>query len=146
MLNQYPIYNGGQQEHYTSKELSAYLDSLRPGKTINDRAAQTIASYWHSPNSPYSTMLSTMGIVDRYTDITDFVNPADCTEYARELDALDAYIKDKISTAPSGCRSCACDDCMDLLVGTPGDLCSLCEDEGCDAQGSECQRPETYQD
>jgi hypothetical protein len=146
MLNTYPVYDGGRQEHYTSETLYAYLDKLKPGEIINDAAAQTIAEWWHSPGQPYTTMLSTMGVVDRYTTIFDFASPSDWTSYARELDALDAYIKDKISNAESSYRPCACDDCPDLVVGIPGELCSLCENEGCDAQGSECQRPDAYQD
>lgn len=66
---------------------------------ISDEVAQTIASWWHSPGSPNSTALSTMGVVTADMDIRDF---ADAAEYllasdsdALELDALEDYIKSK---------------------------------------------------
>jgi hypothetical protein len=66
------------------------------GEIISDGAAQAIASWWHSPGSPNSTRLSTMGIVTDDMCIEDF---ADAAEYlladfddAVALDALEAYI------------------------------------------------------
>lgn len=69
------------------------------GEIISDGAAQAIASWWHSPRSPNSTILSTMGAVTVDMCIEDF---ADYVEYLlhafdeqTELDALEAYILDK---------------------------------------------------
>lgn len=42
-----------------------------------------------------------------------------------------------------GYLPCACRDCFELTVG--GELCSLCEDAGCDAEGeSECEGEHSY--
>jgi hypothetical protein len=74
-------------------------DFLIDGTTISDAVAQTIASWWHSPGSPLSTVLSTMGAVTDDMNIRDFASPR---EYADsdfsqrlELDALEAYIEAK---------------------------------------------------
>ena len=153
MLRQWTIYDGGSQNHYTSEELFAYLYHLRgcrTGTVINDRAAQTIASWWHSPGHPYSTVLSTMGRVDRYMSLSDFGDPdkAETPDDADALRALGAYIEHHITTAESGSRPCACRDCMDTVVGVVGDVCHACEEEGCDPTDTraECERPGAYDD
>lgn len=69
------------------------------GHPISDACAQTIASWWHSPASPNSTALSTMGAVTDDMEIGDFVSPKeyqDATQEERdELDALAVYIAEK---------------------------------------------------
>lgn len=143
------VHDGGRREHYTSEGLFAHLSALRPGQVINDAAAQTIAAWWHSPDSPLSTVLSTMGKVDRRMNRETFASDA---QYAaadpddrRALDALSAYITAKIAAAPSGYRPCACADCPDLVVGIIGDLCSECEEAGCTfGEGDSCQRDDAY--
>lgn len=69
------------------------------GSVISDACAQTIASYWHSPGSPNSTALSTMGAVTDDMCLSDF---ASALEFAnakegdkQELTALQAYILDR---------------------------------------------------
>ena len=69
------------------------------GHIISDACAQTIASWWHSPGSPLSTVLSTMGAVTSDMSIRDFVTQ-DQFDLAELLDrdalkALDAYIVEK---------------------------------------------------
>ena len=48
----------------------------------------------------------------------------------------------------SGYTDCACRDCFDIAVSddmSKPDLCGLCEDAGCDAEGkSECDRSDAY--
>lgn len=45
----------------------------------------------------------------------------------------------------SGYQNCACRDCFEIYVGEPGELCHLCEDAGCDAEGeSECKGDHSY--
>lgn len=68
----------------------------RFGDVISDACAQTIASWWHSPASPNSTMLSTMGKVTDDMCISDFAgqHEFDMADRAsqQELLALKAYI------------------------------------------------------
>lgn len=72
---------------------------LQYGHLISDECAQTIASWWHSPGYPLSTVLSTMGAVTSDMSIRDFAteneyNASD--DHGREaLDALAAYIAEK---------------------------------------------------
>jgi hypothetical protein len=157
------VHEGVWGNHYTSETLFPYLDSLRPGQVVNDRAAQTIASWWHSPGQPLSTVLSTMGKVDRRMTRDDF---CDATEYAelirrgaaadpldsadarndrRAVDALCAYITAKIATAESSYRPCACRDCFETAIGIIGALCNECEPAGCTfGEGYDCQRYDAY--
>jgi hypothetical protein len=69
------------------------------GHHISDACAQTIASWWHSPASPNSTRLSTMGVVMDDTSIYDFTSQGEYDEQLgdsrEQLDALSAYIQDK---------------------------------------------------
>lgn len=48
----------------------------------------------------------------------------------------------------SGYTHCACRDCFDETISSDTrrpELCSLCEEAGCDADGdSECQRVDAY--
>lgn len=143
------VHEGGQREQYLSQGLFAHLDSLRPGQIINDAAAQTIAAWFHTPESKLSTVLSTMGKVDRrmtretFATIDEYRNLD--TDDRRALDALTAYIVAKIATAPSSYRMCACDDCSDATVGIVGELCHECETAGCTiGEGDECQRDDAY--
>jgi|SRR5213076_2082627 len=68
----------------------------RFGDVISDACAQTIASWWHSPASPNSTMLSTMGKVTDDMSISDFASQKEYDTANRttqqELDALAKYI------------------------------------------------------
>lgn len=124
-------------------------------KIISDAAAQTIASWWHSPAEPLTTGLSTAGNVDRYLTLEMFFDESsDPTTAAahwvgsaqqRCLAALGAYIKHHQETAPSGARACACYDCLDTVYGVAGELCNACTEHGCDAQfTSSCERPDAY--
>jgi len=72
---------------------------FRFGTMISDACAQTIASWWHSPGSPNSTTLSTMGAVTDDMGISDFASQSEYDNANRtnqqELDALKAYIADR---------------------------------------------------
>lgn len=64
---------------------------------ITDACAQAIAAWWHSPGSPNSTALSTMGVVMCDTQLSDFATDK---EYAQTdannrmcLNALSQYIQ-----------------------------------------------------
>lgn len=120
-------------------------------RIISDRCAQTIASWWHSPQSPYSTRLSTGGHVDRYATIDDFLSPEqwDGEEPGDvlALRRLRDYLRHWQAQAPAILRSCACYDCLDLVMGKVGELCEACENEGCDAQFTySCERGEMWQE
>jgi hypothetical protein len=69
------------------------------GPEISDAAAQTIASWYHSPANPNSTRLSTMGQVTDDMCLDDFVGAAEYltgTFYDQMiLDALESYIDSK---------------------------------------------------
>jgi hypothetical protein len=149
MLQLWPVHDGGQAEHYGSERLFRNLRLLSEGEIISDRAAQTIAAWWHSPGKPYSTLLSTRGIVDRYTTLSDFGDPAEAEtpEDAQALRALGAYIAHKQSTARSGPRPCACHDCFEITTGIPGELCADCAEWGCDATDARacCEVPGRYE-
>jgi hypothetical protein len=66
---------------------------------ISDSAAQTIASWWHSPRREWTAALSTAGIVSFETDIDDFCDPEEydnCEAFDRAcIDALREYILTK---------------------------------------------------
>ena len=53
-----------------------------------------------------------------------------------------------MSACKSGYTDCACRDCFDIAVSddmSKPDLCSDCEEAGCDATGkSECERDDAY--
>lgn len=157
MLKTWIVYDGGRQEHpETVRVLLAaqtWAESVRkypnhPSQhvIISDAVAQTIASWWHSPAHPYSTLLSTQGKVDRYATLADFGNPddAETEDDATALQALGAYIDSKIGTATSAAQPCACGDCFEIAIGIVGELCSECKEWGCDATDdrAECERPE----
>ena len=56
---------------------------------------------------------------------------------------LDLHAKGRLIM--SGYQNCACRDCFEIYVGEPGELCHLCEDAGCDAEGeSECKGDHSY--
>lgn len=69
------------------------------GNTISDACAQTIASWWHSPGSPLSTVLSTMGAVTADMDISHFAGQHEYdmadAKSQQELKALQMYIRAK---------------------------------------------------
>lgn len=75
---------------------------FRFGNVISDACAQTIASWWHSPSSPNSTVLSTMGAVTDDMSLSDFASQKEYESADRtnqqELDALKAYIADRQKT------------------------------------------------
>lgn len=93
----YKGYFGHADSERVSRHVMKYK---RDGVIIPNDVAQAIASYWHSPASPNSTRLSTMGEIGIETEITDF-----CTDYeysnlgmegdVYEIDALGAYIESK---------------------------------------------------
>lgn len=66
---------------------------------ISDACAQTIAAWWHSPGSPLSTVLSTMGAVTKDMSISDFASEREYNQCEQreqqELKALEMYIKDR---------------------------------------------------
>jgi hypothetical protein len=135
--------------HYSTEKLFDYLSLLRPGQVINDAAAQTIASWWHNPDSRLTTVLSTMGQVDVRMDRETF---ATWDEYIGAdpmdrgaLDKLCEYIAAKIATAPSGTRPCACRDCFEIAIGIPGAMCGECDYAGCQYE-DECSRDDAYGD
>jgi hypothetical protein len=148
MLQLWPVYDGGQREQYTSEGLFRALSRVPDGEIISDRMAQTIAAWHHTPGKPYSTLLSTRGIVDRYTTLADFGSPEECElpEDAEALRALEKYILAKQSGAESGYRNCACHDCFEITVGTAGELCHGCANDGCDPTDAraECEREGAY--
>lgn len=148
------VYSGGRQAHLTDndvmREVSAFEANNR--KIISDAAAQTIAAWWHSPTQPLTTGLSTKGDVDRHLTLDMFFDEStDATTTGptwvgsapqRCLSALGEYLTYHQTNAPSAVRPCACHTCFDTVVGIAGELCSECEDAGCDAQFAyECDRP-----
>ncbi|APC46272.1 hypothetical protein HWB05_gp010 [Streptomyces phage BRock] len=91
----------GSFGHAESERVSKYVMIYkRAGKVIPDDVAQAIAGYWHSPASPNSTRLSTMGEIGVETDIADFCNDREYSNLVLntsiyEIDALGAYIESK---------------------------------------------------
>ena len=86
--------------HLTHNEVEFEVwEFLIYGNVISDACAQTIASWRHSPGSPLSTVLSTMGAVTADMTIRDFASvkeyEATTRERQQELDALAAYLKDR---------------------------------------------------
>lgn len=157
-LQLWPVYEGGRAEHVSSTDVhravmewdyrNKRFPSAKDQRIISDAVAQTIAAWWHSPGEPYTTMLSTMGVVDRYTELSHFGTEAQCTmERARmALRALGAYIVDKQMNAPTGSRVCACHDCFEIAIVRAGEMCNDCEIAGCDPTDAdaECQRDDAY--
>lgn len=47
-------------------------------------------------------------------------------------------------SATVGYHHCSCLDCFDQYVGGPGELCSLCEEAGCEPLNY-CQRDDIYE-
>ena len=43
----------------------------------------------------------------------------------------------------SGYVQCGCRECMEIAIGEPGDMCTDCEDAGCEPD-EECQAPGAY--
>jgi hypothetical protein len=133
----HPIYKGlfGHADSYEVED--AVRDWVTNKTLILDSVAQAIASYWHSPDSPQSTILSTQGVVTYEMTREDFASDAeyaalefDCDK--QELDALEAYIADvKRHHTPSGdVHHCSC--CGELVYALPWQKCMTCEDDGCD--------------
>lgn len=92
------LYNAGSLSHPYADEIAVEIQEFRRnGKIISDASAQAIASWWHSPSSPNSTRLSTMGKVGIETEIIDFCLPSEYedshTVQRWEIDALEAYIR-----------------------------------------------------
>lgn len=143
--------SGSKLNHYADDALFDYLATLRPGQVINDSAAVTIAAWWHEIHEPLSTLLSTCGKVDRRMTRQTFASDAQYADASeddrRALDALTAYIANKIAFAPASYRMCSCRDCFNLTVGIVGELCAECTDAGCTfGEGDECQRDDVYDD
>jgi len=147
------VHNPGRQQQVTSTALHDVLRDIPSDSIITDAEAQTIAAMWHSPDSPNSTLLSTMGKVSSDISILDFGNPALYRGYApkghesedhnrfmsealTELEALDKYIRhyQQFPTTPTGVHPCACDDCPNMQYGRSGDLCEHCEEAGCSGE------------
>jgi len=147
------VHNPGRMAHLTSDRLHMHLAAAPEGEPISDQEAQTIAAFWHSPDSPNSTLLSTQGKVSSDISILDFGNPALYRGYApkghesedhnrfmsealMELEALDKYIRhyQQFPTTPTGVHPCACDDCPNMQYGRSGDLCEHCEEAGCSGE------------
>lgn len=96
------VYQGIWQESSTLQVEHEVDRFIQTGEIISDAVAQTIASWWHSPSCPLSTVLSTTGAVTDDMNLRDFAN---AFEYDRadlsqrdELDALEAYIEDRQGT------------------------------------------------
>lgn len=94
-----PIYNAGFLSQPYTEEITAEVREFKSsGKILSDAAAQAIASWWHSPASPNSTRLSTMGMVGTETEVSDFCTESEYVSDYRtnserdEIDALEAYI------------------------------------------------------
>lgn len=162
MLKTWVVYNAGRVEHSLTPrevfdaaqlwEASARTWPDHPSEhvIISDEVAQIIASWWHSPSQPYSTMLSTMGQVDRYATLDHFGNPehAETGNDRLALLALGAYLTAKQESAGTGCRPCACHDCMEISIGREGELCSECGAAGCDPTDdrNRCERDDALID
>lgn len=124
------VHDPGKRSHYSSEELHAMLGH-QEWNPITSGMAQTIAAWWHSPDSPNSTRLSTMGQVTSDMSIGDFEDPGaypvDSREH-RELEALEHYIRyyQTFPTTPAGYVFCACEECFEEIVGRQGDYCQEC--------------------
>lgn len=97
------VYNGGKKQHMTTNELHAYMAELvesnshlpmRDQREMSDAAAQTVAAMWHSPATPNTTLLSTMGKVSDDMSMGDF---ASLSEY-EACDAMDKLCLDYLMT------------------------------------------------
>lgn len=105
------IYDGETRKHLTTDEV---LWEVNTSDVISDAAAQTIASWWHSPARPESTALSTSGKVLATTDIYDFASQkefANADDFNKMcLRMLNEYIKDRkrgyLSMHPNKCPEC----------------------------------------
>jgi hypothetical protein len=87
-----------RQDHLTSREMGDEMFRvMMEGAILSDAAAQTIASWWHSPKSPESTLLSTMGAVSDTMHISHFAGQHEydmADERSKiELWALKEYIE-----------------------------------------------------
>jgi hypothetical protein len=85
-------------DHASTEQVAYDADDFHmDGTIISDESAQAIASWWHSPGSPLSTVLSTMGAVTDDMNIRDFANEQeyDNADFSQklELDALNGYIE-----------------------------------------------------
>lgn len=108
------IYNGGMRRHMCSTELVEEFSELGEYDIISDAAAQTIASWWHSPRRTWTAALSTAGIVSSETDIDDFADPEEydnCEGWDKKfLDGLRVYIQHKksefLTNNPRLCPMC----------------------------------------
>lgn len=106
------VYKGEIESHLSTGAVDSQVAQWEfTGQRISDAAAQTIASWWHSPSSRNSTLLSTKGIVTADMLLDDFVtaleyDTADATNQAA-LDALEDYIAScKITAGMEPCASC----------------------------------------
>lgn len=82
-----------EEERYV---FDAVLDARVYGETISPDVARIIAAWWHSPGSPNSTLLSTMGKVACDATRQDFATDkeyAECNDWNRwALDMLSLFI------------------------------------------------------
>lgn len=89
-------------DEWSSEELyvfNAVHEARAYGEMISPDIAMTIASWWHSPGSPNSTLLSTMGKVACDADMGDFATPAEyrsADNWNRwALDCLTVFIRNR---------------------------------------------------
>jgi hypothetical protein len=143
------VHDGGQREHYMSAELFTELGTWPGDKPITDAMAQTIAAWWLDGRNPLSMVLATSGRVDRRMNRETFTDDATYAALPQgdrfALDRLVDYIEYHIAMAPSCSRPCACDDCGYLTTGIVGEMCSHCEDAGCE-YGESCNVEDAYDD
>ena len=82
-------------------------------------------------------------------DETCTINPAHCercTGYVAEW-ACPACDRPKADCeCESGYRDCACRDCFEIAIGTPGAMCHGCEEAGCEGGDHECEAREASED
>lgn len=115
------VYSSGPLRHqHTEEVLRALFDPKIFGeRTISDSVAQTIASWWHSPGRPNTTLLSSRGVVMSDTEIDDFADPEEydnCEDFERKcLNALQHYIQTKKREYLSKNRM-LCPFCFELAV------------------------------
>lgn len=93
------VYDGGIARHLLTHQMRELVAELGPLDIISDSAAQTIASWWHSPRDADTTALSTSGKVMSTLTIFDFVTQDEydaCDdEDKRYLRELRSYINER---------------------------------------------------
>lgn len=91
------IYSDHEQAVFTE-----CADAWLHEELISLECAMTIASWWHSPTSPNSTRLSTMGEVSEDASLSDFVTEEEYRtadpKHRMALESLDRFITDVLTT------------------------------------------------